>query len=218
MTQTIGGATTGSHPVQLELNAPLKVARWRLIGNPIMAIPLLIWLILLGVALVVVTVIALFAILFTGAYPRGMFNFSAGVMRYQWRVVSFYTFMREPYPGFSVPSGEIDPGGDPATFSITYPQKLSRGLPFVKGYLLYPSTVVLTFLFFAMYVVLVIAWFAVLFTGSWPEGMRKYVVDVMRWSIRASAYSLLLTDAYPPFSLSSEPKTWSEWKIHVREA
>jgi hypothetical protein len=63
-------------------------------------------------------------------------------------------------------------------------------------------------------VVLVLAWFAVLFTGKWPEGMRKYVVNVMRWNFRISTYVLLMTDAYPPFSLSSNPKTWSEWQIH----
>jgi len=218
MTQTIGPSVSVRHPVQVELTSPLKVARWRVIGNPIMAIPHMVWLLLLGIALIFVTIIALFAILFTGPYPRGLFGFSVGVMRYQWRVLTFYTFMREKYPSFSLPSGEVDPGDDPATLSIAYSQKQSRGLPFLKGYLLYPNTFVLVFLFFAMYVILVVGWFAVLFTGSWPEGMRKFVVNVMRWSLRASAYSLLTTDAYPPFSLSSDPKTWSEWQIHTASA
>jgi hypothetical protein len=184
------------------------------IGNPIMAIPHFIYLALLGIVLGIFTLIAFFAILFTGAYPRGMFNFSTGVVRYQWRVVSFALFMREPYPSFSLPSGERDPGSDPATFSIPYPQKLSRGLPFAKSYLIYPNYIALFFLLVGAYVVLVLAWFAVLFTGKWPEGMRKYVVNVMRWNFRISTYVLLMTDAYPPFSLSSNPKTWSEWQIH----
>jgi hypothetical protein len=214
MSQTISGAVASTHPVQFELDAPLKVARWRVIGNPIMAIPHFIYLALLGIVLAIFTLIAFFAILFTGAYPRGMFNFSTGVVRYQWRVVSFALFMREPYPSFSLPSGERDPGSDPATFSIPYPQKLSRGLPFAKSYLIYPNYIVLFFLLVGAYVVLVLAWFAVLFTGKWPEGMRKYVVNVMRWNFRISTYVLLMTDAYPPFSLSSNPRTWSEWQIH----
>lgn len=215
MTLTNDSTTARTHPVQLELDAPTKVARWRVIGNPIMAIPHFIWLMLLGIVLVVFTVIAVFAILFTGSYPRGMFNFTTAVLRYQWRVVSFAFFMRAQYPSFSLPSGETDPGGDPATVSIPYPEKLSRGLPFIKAYLVYPNYIVLYFLILGAYVVLFLAWFAVLFTGSWPEGMRRYFVNVMRWNFRVSAYVLMTTDAYPPFSLSSSPKTWSEWTIHT---
>jgi hypothetical protein len=78
MAQTISGAVASTHPVQFELDALLKVARWRVIGNPIMAIPHFIYLALLGIVLGIFTLIAFFAILFTGAYPRGMFNFSTG--------------------------------------------------------------------------------------------------------------------------------------------
>jgi hypothetical protein len=197
------------------LDAPLEVARWRVIGNPVMAIPHFLWLILLGIALWFVTLIAVFAILFTGSYPRGMYDFAVGVMRYQWRVVTFYLFMRAPYPRFSLPSGDADPGNDPATLSIPYPPRLSRGLPFVKTYLAYPSAIVMVILSYAMYVVLFVGWFAVLFTGKWPEGMRRFVVNVIRWNFRVSAYLLLITDAYPPFSLSSHPKTWSEWTVYT---
>jgi hypothetical protein len=188
------------HPVQMDLGSPLAVARWRVIGNPIMAIPLALYLYLLSIAVSVVTFIAWFAILFTGKYPESMFGFAAGVMRYQWRLGTFYLFMREPYPTFSLVTTTADPGDDPATFSIPYPQKLSRGLIFIKWLLVIPVLFVLFVLGIGAYVVLLIGFFAVLFTGKWPEGMRKYMIGVARLSFRANAYTNLMTDVYPGFS------------------
>jgi hypothetical protein len=80
--------------------------------------------------------------------------------------------------------------------------RLSRGLIFVKWLLVIPHYFVLLFLGIAVYAVVFIGFFAVLITGAWPQGMRNFVVGVMRWSARVSAYQLLLTDVYPPFSLS----------------
>jgi hypothetical protein len=184
----------------MDLGSPFAVARWRVIGNPIMAIPLALYLYLLGIAVSVVTFIAWWAILFTGKYPESMFGFAAGVMRYQWRLGTFYLFMREPYPTFSLVTTTADPGDDPATFSIPYPQKLSRGLIFIKWLLVIPVLFVLFVLGIGAYVVLLIGFFAVLFTGKWPEGMRKYMIGVARLSFRANAYTNLMTDVYPGFS------------------
>jgi Domain of unknown function (DUF4389) len=186
--------------IHLDLNAPLTVARWRVIGNPIMAIPHFILLYILGLVLNVITFIAWFAILFTGNYPAGLFDVAAGIMRYQWRVGTFYLFMREPYPAFGLPSGPVDPGDDPATFSIVRPERLSRGLIFIKWLLIIPVIIVLFVLGIGAFVAAVIAFFAVLFTGKWPEGLRNYVVGVARLSVRTNAYHYLMTDVYPGFS------------------
>jgi hypothetical protein len=194
-------APASASPVQLELNAPLNVARWRVIGNPIMAIPHIIILYVLNIVLNVVTFIAWFAILFTGNYPPGLFDFAVGVMRYQWRVGTFYLFMREPYPTFGIPNGPTDPGDDPAVLSLIRPDKLSRGLIFIKWLLVIPVYVVLIVLGIGVYVVLFIAFFAVLFTGKWPAGLRKYVIGVARLGFRLNAYFFLLTDVYPGFSM-----------------
>jgi Domain of unknown function (DUF4389) len=187
-------------PVEFALDAPLQVARWRVIGNPIMAIPHIILLYILSFVLNVVTFIAWFAILFTGNYPPGLFDFAVGVMRYQWRVGSFYFFMREPYPEFGLPSGPADPGDDPASLSISRPAKLSRGLIFIKWLLVIPVTVVVVVLGIGAYVALLIAFFAVLFTGRWPEGLRRYVIGVARLAFKMNAYHYLMTDVYPGFS------------------
>src|ERR1700722_3057970 len=194
MTMPMSPAPASASAVQLDLDAPLTVARWRVIGNPIMAIPHFIFLYVLSAVLSVVTIIAWFAILFTGKYPPGLFDFAVGVMRYQWRVGTFYLFMREPYPAFGIPSGPADPGDDPAKFSITRPEKLSRGLIFIKWLLAIPVYIVLIVLGIGAYVVLLIGFFAVLFTGKWPAGLRKYVVGVARLGFRLNAYLYLMTD------------------------
>jgi len=83
------------------------------------------------------------------------------------------------------------------------PNELNRWLPLVKWFLAIPHLIVLFFLDIAATVVVVIAWFAILFTGRYPEGMFDFVVGVMRWSLRVTAYAfLLVTDRYPPFSLA----------------
>ena len=121
-------------------------------------------------------------------------------MRYQWRVGTFILFMREPYPAFGLPSGPGDPGDDPAMFSIVRPERLSRGLIFIKWLLILPVVIVLFVLGIGAYVALVIAFFAVLFTGKWPEGLRSYVIGVARLGARLNAYHYLMTDVYPGFS------------------
>lgn len=191
----------GTGPIQMELVSPLEVARWRVIGNPIMAIPLAIWLYLVGIAAGVVTFIAWFAILFTGKFPESMFDFNAGVMRYQWRVLTFYYFMREQYPSFTIETTTADPGGDPATFSIEYPQHLSRGLIFIKWLLVIPVFIVLLVYLIGAMLALLVGFFAVLFTGKWPEGLKTYIIKVVRLGFKANAYHNLMTDVYPGFSL-----------------
>jgi Domain of unknown function (DUF4389) len=200
-TAAAAAAAAGFGAPYLDLNAPLNVARWRVIGNPVMAIPSLIFLYVLSAVLNIITFIAWFAILFTGTYPPGLFDLSVGVMRYQWRVGTFFLFMREPYPSFTLPLGPADPGGDPATAVVTRPEKLSRGLIFIKWLLAIPVYVVLFFLGIGAFVALLIAFFAVLFTGKWPEGLRRYVVGVARLSFRVNVYTNLLTDDYPGFSI-----------------
>jgi hypothetical protein len=199
---TSPGVVPALFPLQLDLNAPLRVARWRPLIHWLLAVPQVLVLYVLFLVQGVVTFIAWFAILFTGKMPDGLFNFTAMTMRYQWRVSSFLLFMREGYPPFDFSTEGADPGTDPAQLSVQPAPRLSRGLIFVKWLLVIPHYFVLLFLGLAAYAVVFIGFFAVLITGSWPLGMRSYLVGVMRWAARVNAYHLLLTDAYPPFSLS----------------
>jgi hypothetical protein len=196
------GLPSPSYPLQLELDAPEKIARWRPLVHWLLVIPHLVVLYVLAIVQRVVFIISFFAILFTGAMPEGLFGFNAMVLRYQWRVSSYALFMRESYPEFAFPMEPTDPGTEPARVSVQPSPKLSRGLIFVKWLLAIPHYIVLFFLFIAVYVVAIIAFFAVIITGAWPEGMRTFVVGVMRWSSRVNMYVLLMTDQYPPFSLT----------------
>ena len=191
-----------SYPADVELVAPLEIARWRPLVHWLLAIPHFVVLYVYGLALGVVTFLAFFAILFTGNIPRSMFDFMVGVYRYQWRVGSYLYFMRESYPSFGIESGAIDQGTDPARLSVLPAERLSRLLPFVKWLLALPHYIVLFFLSLGAFFVWGIAAFAVLLTGRWPAGMRDFLVGVTRWSTRVNAYVSLLTDRYPPFRLA----------------
>jgi hypothetical protein len=200
MTSPVMPPTT--FPLQLDLDSPDKIARWRPLVHWLLAIPHIILLYVLILVQRVVYVIAWFAILFTGKMPDGLFGFNVMVLRYQWRVGTYILFMRESYPPFEFSTVGTDPGDDPARLSIQPAAKLSRGLIFVKWLLAFPHYIVLLFLGIAAYIVIIVGFFAVLITGAWPVGMRNFVVGVMRWENRVIAYIYLLTDEYPPFSLT----------------
>jgi hypothetical protein len=194
-------ASTAAYPVQLDLEAPLEVARWRPLVHWILVLPHWIVLYVLNSVLFVLAVVSWFAILFTGNIPQGIFDFMAMIQRYQWRTSSYLLFMRESYPPFDFTPSNLDPGNDPARLSIAYPERLSRGLIFVKWLLVIPHLIALIFVGIGAFLVVIAAFFAVLFTGRWPEGMRNFVIGATRWGTRVTAYAYLMTDVYPPFSL-----------------
>jgi hypothetical protein len=198
---TVAAIPPGSFPLQLDLEAPDTIARWRPLVNWLLAIPQLIVLYGLGIIQGIIWILAFFAILFTGRMPDSFFGFITMTHRYQWRVTSFLLFMRESYPPFEFSTVGPDPGTDPAHVSVEPAPTLSRGLIFVKWLLAFPHYIVLFVLGIAAYVVVIIGFFAVLITGRWPESLRNFVVGVVRWSTRVNLYIYLVTDTYPPFTL-----------------
>jgi hypothetical protein len=167
----------------------------------LLLIPHLVILWFLTLAAGVVGFIADFAILFTGNYPRGLFDFVLGVQRWTVNVAAYLFSLRDEYPPFSMDAGQY-----PVTYSVEYPASLNRILnfPFLRLYikmlLLIPHLIVLLFLYTAVFVVVLIARFAILFTGSFPEGMHSFSTGVLRWSQRTTVYLASMTDQYPPFS------------------
>lgn len=190
----------GSYPVDLDLDAPLEITWWRAVANPILAIPHLMIMSALVEVLEPLWIVMFFAILFTGAIPKGLFNFTVMILRYSWRVTSYTLFMREGYPPFSFTPSETDPRDDPAFLEISRPSELSRIMIFIKWFVLIPQFIVLAFVALVAAVMVIIGWFSVLLTGTWPRDARDFVLGTIRWCMRVTAYFYLLTDEYPPFS------------------
>jgi hypothetical protein len=121
--------------------------------------------------------------------------------RYLWRTVTFAGFMRNEYPPFSFNMVPEDDGIDPATLTIDRQDEYNQWAPLYKWFIAIPHYFVLVFLEIAAFFVLIIAFFAVIFTGEYPQALRDFHVGVWRWFFRVDSYVYLMHDEYPPFSL-----------------
>jgi hypothetical protein len=199
------------------------LSRWLWVVKWILVIPHYIVLAFLWLAFTVLTVVAFFAILFTGRYPRGIFDFNLGVLRWTWRV-GFYSYSAlgtDRYPPFSL--GE-EPNY-PASLHIDYPERLSHWLPLVKWLLAIPH-LILVGIFVGGWgwgwdwdgagawgigiaglvgILVVIAGFVLLFTGRYPPSLFDFTLGLDRWVVRVAAYVSLMRDEYPPFRLDMGP-------------
>lgn len=191
-----------SYAARLNFEGPLEIKNWRPLVHWLLAIPQLLVAGALGIVRQVLQLIALFTVLFTKRIPRALFDMIVMTLRYGWRVNSYALWMRESYPPFDFTPASEDRGGDPASLSVIYSEELNRWLPLVKWLLALPHYIVLVFLYVGAVFVWLGAFFAVLFTGRYPEGMRSYLVGVARWILRVTAYVGFLRDEYPPFSLT----------------
>jgi hypothetical protein len=188
----------GDYPVRFDVEYPERLSRWKIFLKWLFAIPHLIIVSLLLWVAGVLQFVAFFAILFTKKWPRGMFDFTVQIYRWSANVAAYaLLLLRDEYPPFS---GE--PGQYPVALEVDYDDNLSRWKIFLKWLFAIPHYIVLLFLLLAAYVAVLIAFFAILFTGRYPRGLFDFVVGTLRWLNRVQAYShWLMTDRYPPFSL-----------------
>ena len=148
-----------------------------------------------GVGLLFLPIVLM--LLFRQKYPRWWFDWNVNLLRFSNRVTAYLALLDDRYP-----STDEDQG---VHLNLDYPdaRQLSRWLPLVKWFLAIPHYVILFFLGIGALVAVIIAWFAIIFTGRYPENLFRFVVGVIRWSNRVTAYAfLLVTDEYPPFQLS----------------
>jgi hypothetical protein len=191
------------------LDEPLSRGLW--LVKWLLAIPHFIILAFLWIAFAILWIVAFFAILFTGRYPRSIFDFNVGVMRWTWRV-EYYTYSAlgtDKYPPFTYEERD----DYPATLDVEYPESLSRGKVLVKWWLLaIPQYLIVAVFAGGAYgvgligVLVLIAAVALLFTGRYPRSIFDLVMGLNRWCFRVVAYAALMTDDYPPFRLDQGPE------------
>ncbi len=216
------GVASSRSPVSLNarLDEPLSRGLW--LVKWFLAIPHWIILAFLWIAFFVTTFIAGVAILFTKRYPRGLFRFNVGVLRWTWRVTYYATSAigTDSYPPFTLASVDY-----PATLEIEYPEQLSRWLVLVKWWLLaIPHYIIVGFFVGGGWYaqggddewqtaggpgligwVTIFAGVALLFTSRYPRGLFNFVMGMNRWLYRVIAYAALMTDKYPPFTFDQGP-------------
>ncbi|MFE3190625.1 DUF4389 domain-containing protein [Nocardia sp. NPDC059240] len=196
-----------AYPVRVRGDLDPGLSRWMWIVKWILAIPHYVVLLFLTIAYLVVSIIAFFAILFTGVYPRALFDFNVGVLRWSWRV-RFYALSQlgtDRYPPFSL---EPDPNY-PADLEVDYPEQLNRWMVLIKWWLLAIPQYLIVAAFMGggrnmmslLPILIVIAAVGLLFTGAYLPGLYDFAMGINRWGIRVRVYASLMTDAYPPFRL-----------------
>ncbi len=188
---------TPAYPATYSLEYPERLSGGLTLVKWLLAIPHFFVLTLYGIVYFVTLGIAWFAILFTGRYPRGLFNFAVSYLRYSNRVSAYLWLMRDDYPPF----GGGAESSMPLTLDVEYPERLSRGKIFVKWLLAIPHAIIVGAFGYLAAAITFVAFFAVLFTGRYPSGLYEIMVAYWRWQVRVNAYLFLLTDAYPPFSM-----------------
>jgi len=190
----------GGYPVDLELDAAPEIANWRPLVHWLLAVPHLILANVLNNVAGVVAILSWFAIVFTGRLPRGLAEFQCLAIRYQARAWAYALWLYEPYPPFDLSMTGADPGGSPLQVDIR-PRLEDRDRLTVALRLLWviPIAVFLSVVAVVASVAAVVGFFAVLFTGRWPDGIRTFLVGTARLAVRTGAYGSLLVDEYPPF-------------------
>jgi hypothetical protein len=200
------------YPARLEAELAPKLNRWLWLFKWFLLIPHYIVLVFLWIAFIVTTVVAFFAILFTGRYPRGIFDFNVGVMRWSWRVCYYgYSALgTDEYPPFTL--GSVP--DYPATLEIDYQESRSRGWTMIKWWLL----AIPQFLIVAVFtgggahdfwgpgligLLVLIAAVVLLFRKRYPHEIFDLVMGLNRWAVRVVAFAALMRDEYPPFRLDT---------------
>ncbi len=189
------GPPSPPYAAQLEITYEPELNRWLPLVKWLLAFPHYIVLAVLGIGAFFVTIWAFFAVLFTGRFPRGAFDFIVGAVRWSYRVIVYFHLMVDGYPPFSL----ADDPSYPVRLNVEYPEHIANWRPLVQWLLAIPYLIVAGVLYWLTGILTFIAFFTILFTKRIPREMFELMVPGMRWNLRGNAYAYFLTDRYPPW-------------------
>jgi hypothetical protein len=184
------------YPVQVDAERQGEYNRFLPLVKWLLAIPHYLVLFFLFIGVFFAKIVAFFAVLITGRYPEGLFNFVTGVLRWSWNVNAYVYLLTDEYPPFAL---DRDPTY-PAQLEIAYPADgVNRWRPLVHWLLIIPYAIIAGVLSWLAGIVAFVGVFVILFTKDLPEGMFKLILIPYRWQNRAAAYALFMVTKYPPF-------------------
>ena len=183
------------YPVRLDVDYPPRLSRLLIFVKWLLFIPHYIVLYVMAIVVYVVLFISWFAVIITGRYPEGLFNFLVGFQRWTARVAAYLLLQTDRYPPFSL---EDDPNY-PVRLQIDYPPRIARWRPLVHWLLAIPVVIAAAIIGIIAFFAAFIAWFAILFTGRYPQSLFRAVTIALRWNARANTYYYWMIERYPPF-------------------
>jgi hypothetical protein len=182
------------YPVRLEVDYPERLSRLLPFVKWLLAVPHYIALIVLAIGAYVVLIVSFFAVLITGVYPQGMFDYMVGFERWRARVSAYLLLQTDKYPPFSL---EDDPSY-PVRLEVDYPDQIARWRPLLNWLLAIPAWIGAALIGIVVYVAVIVAFFAILFTGRDPQGLFNAVTIGLRWYARVTIFTYWMTEKYPP--------------------
>ena len=191
-----------SYPASLQIDTPERIANWRPLVHWLLLIPHYVVLYVLAVVSWIVVLVSWIVIVLSGKLPAGLAGFQAMYLRYSTVVWAFAYFLTDRYPPFDFDTSPADPGGSQTSVSFSPAlEGRNRLTVLLRIIIIIPAYVFNLIVVVIATVCLLLGFFAVLFTGRWPDGLRRFVVGSHLVNLRYFTYGLLLTDQYPPFSI-----------------